>query len=153
MLWEKNKRNQIFLVENGQEVLFSSQHAKIGKKIAVKNVYVDEVSGEELESYVIRDRERLAQEGVVILLVEINSSNCQLASKPEIIVRGTALSESARAELTKGLQQEIRQALSGQKGPLTNRVYLRRVIGDIAERILFKRFHSRPLILPVVIEV
>ena len=46
----------------------------VGKKIAVKNVYVDEVSGEELESYVIRDRERLAQEGVVILLVEINAS-------------------------------------------------------------------------------
>jgi ribonuclease J len=62
------KRNQIFLVENGQEVVFTAQHAKIGKKIAVKNVYVDEVSGEELEGYVIRDRERLAQEGVVILL-------------------------------------------------------------------------------------
>ncbi len=43
------KRNQIFLVENGQEVVFTAQHAKIGKKIEVKNVYVDEVSGEELE--------------------------------------------------------------------------------------------------------
>ncbi len=147
------KSHQIFLVENGQEVLFTAQHAKIGKKIAVKNVYVDEVSGEELESYVVRDRERLAQEGVLILLVEISASNSQLASKPEIIVRGTALSESSKADLTKGLQQEIRQALSSQKGPITNRVHLRRVIGDVAERLLFKKFHSRPLILPVVIEV
>jgi hypothetical protein len=63
------------------------------------------------------------------------------------------LSESARADLAKGLQQEIRQALSSQKGPLTNRVHLRRIIGDVAERLLFKKFHSRPLILPVVIEV
>src|SRR5215472_8605813 len=147
------KSHQIFLVENGQEVLFTAQHAKIGKKIAVKNVYVDEVSGEELESYVVRDRERLAQEGVVILLVEINASTSQVARKPEIIVRGTALSDSARADLTKGLQQAIRQALSSQKGPLTNRVHLRRVIGDVAQRLLFKTFHSRPLILPVVIEV
>ena len=147
------KSHQIFLVENGQEVLFTAQNAKIGKKIVVKNVYVDEVSGEELESYVVRDRERLAQEGVVILLVEINASTSQLASKPEIIVRGTALSESARADLAKGLQQDIRQALSSQKGPITNRVHLRRVIGDVAERLLFKKFHSRPLILPVVIEV
>ncbi|HKF36245.1 MAG TPA: ribonuclease J, partial [Ktedonobacteraceae bacterium] len=147
------KSHQIFLVENGQEVLFTAQHAKIGKKIAVKNVYVDEVSGEELESYVVRDRERLAQEGVVILLVEINASTSQVARKPEIIVRGTALSESSRADLTKGLQQELRQALSSQQGPLTNRVHLRRVIGDVAERLLFKKFHSRPLILPIVIEV
>ena len=39
------KRNQILLVENGQKVLFTAEHAKFGKKIAVKNVYVDEVSG------------------------------------------------------------------------------------------------------------
>ena len=146
------KRNQIFLVENGQEVIFTAQHAKLGKKIAVKNVYVDEVSGEELERYVIRDRERLAQEGVVILLVEINASNCQLAREPDIIMRGTALPES-KADLTKFLHKEIARALSNQKGTLTNRVYVRRIIGDVAERYIFKKFHSQPLVLPVVIEV
>jgi ribonuclease J len=146
------KRNQIFLVENGQEVVFTAQHAKLGKKIAVKNVYVDEVSGEELESYVIRDRERLAQEGVVILLVEINASTCQLARKPDIIMRGTALPESTK-DLTKFLHKDIAQALSTQKGPITNRVHVRRIIGDVAERYIFNTFHSRPLVLPIVIEV
>lgn len=146
------KRNQIFLVENGQEVVFTAQHAKIGKKIEVKNVYVDEVSGEELEGYVIRDRERLAQEGVVILLVEINASTCQLARKPDIIMRGTALPES-KEDLTKFLHKEIARALSNQKGTITNRVYIRRIIGDVAERYIFKKFHSQPLVLPVVIEV
>src|SRR5438067_7024117 len=146
------KRNQIFLIENGQEVVFTAQQAKIGKKIEVKKVYVDEVSGEELESYVIRDRERLAQEGVVILLVEINASNCQLAGKPEVIMRGTALPESTK-DLTKFLQKDIAKALSNQKGTITNRVYIRRIIGDVAERYIFKKFHSQPLVLPVVIEV
>ncbi len=147
------KRNQIFLIENGQEVLFTAQQAKIGKKIEVKNVYVDEVSGEELESYVIRDRERLAQEGVLILLVEINASNSQLASKPEVIMRGTSLSKSSKADLTKFLQKEIAQVLSTQKGHVTNWVHIRRIIGDVAERLLFNKFRSRPLVLPVVIEV
>jgi len=146
------KRNQIFLVENGQEVVFTAQQAKIGKKIGVKNVYVDEVSGEELESYVIRDRERLAQEGVLILLVEINASNCQLARKPEVIMRGTSLSES-KADLTKILQKDIAKALSNQKSNVTNRVYVRRIVGDVAERYIFNKFRSRPLVLPVVIEV
>ncbi len=146
------KRNQIFLVENGQEVVFTAQQAKIGKKIGVKNVYVDGVSGEELESYVIRDRERLAQEGVLILLVEINASNCQLARKPEVIMRGTSLSES-KADLTKILQKDIAKALSNQKSNVTNRVYVRRIVGDVAERYIFNKFRSRPLVLPVVIEV
>ena len=118
----------------------------------MKNVYVDEVSGEELEGYGIRDRERLAQEGVVILLVEINASTCQLARKPDIIMRGTALPES-KEDLTKFLHKEIARALSNQKGNVTNRVYVRRIIGDVAERSIFKKFHSQPLVLPVVIEV
>jgi ribonuclease J len=147
------KRNQIFLIENGQEVLFTAQQAKIGKKIEVKNVYVDEVSGEELESYVVRDRERLAQEGVLILLVEINASNSQLASKPEVIMRGISLSESSKEDLTKLLQKEIAKVLSNQKGRVTNWVHIRRVIGDVAESHIFKKIHSQPLILPVVIEV
>ncbi len=147
------KRNQIFLIENGQEVVFTSQQAKIGKKIEVKNVYVDEVSGEELASYVVRDRERLAQEGVLILLVEIKAANCQLASKPEVIMRGISLSEASKVDLTKFLQKEIAKALANQKGHVTNWVHIRRLIGDVAERQLFKKFHSQPLVLPVVIEV
>jgi ribonuclease J len=147
------KRNQIFVIENGQEVFFSAQQAKMGKKIGVKNVYVDEVSGEELESYVVRDRERLAQEGVLILLVEINASNSRLASKPEVIMRGTALPESSKQTLTKVLQKEIAKALSNQKGHVTNWVHIRRIIGDVAERHLFQLFHIRPLVLPIAIEV
>src|SRR5438034_7649624 len=147
------KRNQIFLIENGQEVVFTAQHAKIGKKIDIKNVYVDEVSGEELESYVVRDRERLAREGVFILLVEIKAANSQLARKPEVIMRGTSLSESSKEDLEKLLQKEIAKVLSNQKGHVTNWVHIRRVIGDVAESHIFKKLHSQPLILPVVIEV
>jgi ribonuclease J len=147
------KRNQIFLLENGQEIVFTAQQAKFGKKIEVKNVYVDEVSGEELASYVVRDRERLAQEGVLILLVEINAANSQLASKPEVIMRGISLSEAAKADLTKFLQKETAKVLANQKGHVTNWVHIRRLIGDIAEHQLFKKFHSQPLVLPIVIEV
>ena len=107
--------------------------------------------GEELESYVIRDRERLAQEGVLILMVEINASTCQLARKPDIM-RGTALPESTK-DLTKFLHKDIAKALSNQKGIITNRVYIRRIIGDGAERSIFNTFHSRPLVPPIVIEV
>ncbi len=88
----------------------------------------------------------------MILLVEINASTCQLARKPDIIMRGTALPESTK-DLTKFLHKDIARALSTQKGSITNRVYIRRIIGDVAERSIFNQFHSQPLVLPVVIEV
>src|SRR5205823_6210831 len=51
-----DSRNPIFPIQNGQEVVCTAQQAKSGKKLEVKKVCIDEVSGEELESYVIRDR-------------------------------------------------------------------------------------------------
>jgi ribonuclease J len=146
------RRKHIFLLENGQEVLFTAQQAKLGKKIEIRNVYVDEVSGEELESYVVRDRERLAREGVVILLVEMNASNGRLASAPEIIMRGSSLVE-AKEDLAKAVDRELKKVLAHQKGHVINGAHIRRVIGDVAERLIFKQFHSQPLVLPVVIEV
>ena len=87
-----------------------------------------------------------------MLLVEINASTSQLANTPEVIMRGTSLSE-AKEDLTKLLDKELKKVLSHQKRHVTNGAHIRRVIGDVAERQIFKKFHSQPLVLPVVIEV
>jgi len=68
-------------------------------------------------------------------------------------MRGTSLSESSKEDLANLLQKEIAKVLSNQKGHVTNWVHIRRVIGDVAESHIFKKLHSQPLILPVVIEV
>jgi ribonuclease J len=145
------KRNDIFLVENGQEVLFSKNSARFGKKVEIKHVYVDEVSGEELENFVIRDRERLAKEGVIIVMTEIKESDGQLAAKPEVIARGSYLTDTT--ELIQPLEGELEKVLSGHREKITNWFHVRRTIGETAEKFLYKKLRTRPLVLPVVIEV
>jgi ribonuclease J len=141
------KRNDTFLIENGQEILLTANSARFGKKVEVKNVYVDEVSGEELENFVIRDRERLAKEGVVVILAEVKGSDGQLAAKPEVILRGSSLND------TNGLVAEIEKMLGSRREKVTNWMHIRKLISDAAGRLLAKKFRTRPLILPVVIEV
>src|SRR6266568_910755 len=104
------KRNDIFLIENGQELLFGRNSARFGKKVEIKHVYVDEISGEELEHFVIRDRERLAKEGVVIVMAEIKASDGQLAEKPEVIARGSYLTDTK--EISQSLAAELEKVLS-----------------------------------------
>lgn len=144
-------KDTIFLMENGQEVIFTAKGARFGKKMDIKNVYVDEVSGGELENFVIRDREKLAKEGIIVILAEVKASDGQLAAKPEIILRGSALVDSNGFLET--LKQEIETTLVKRKEKVTNWVHIRRTIGDIASRYLAKKYHTRPLVLPVVIEV
>lgn len=145
------QRNDIFLLENGQEVIFTKQAARLGKKITIKNVYVDEVSGGELEHFVIRDRERLGKEGMMVILAEVKTEDGQLATKPEVILRGSALTDVKEFEAQ--LRQEIEIALAAKKEKVTNWAHIRRLITQAAGKHLAKKFRTRPLILPIVIEV
>lgn len=141
------KTNDTFLLENGQEVILTANSMRLGKKIEIKNVYVDEVSGEELENFVIRDRERLAKEGILVILAEIKASDGQLAAKPEIILRGSSITD------TSGVVTEIEKTLAQHKEKMINWMHVRKLISETAGKHLFKKFRTRPMILPVVIEV
>lgn len=145
------KPNDVSLIENGQQMLFTNNSMRWGKKINVKNVFVDEISGGEVEQFVVRDRERLAKEGVIVVIAEIKTEDGQLASRPEIIVRGSSLTEMKGFE--ESLSQGIEQILSARKEPVTNWSHVRRLISEAVGKNLVKKFRTRPLILPVVIEV
>lgn len=145
------KRNDIFLVENGQQMVFTKNSARFGKKLEIKHVYVDEVSGEAVENFVIRDRERLAKEGVVIVMVEIKASNGQLVAPPEVVARGSYITDTK--EVTESLGADLEKILSAKKEKVTNWFHIRRTVGETAERHLYKKLRTRPLVLPVVIEV
>ncbi len=145
-------KNNTFLIEDGQELVISSDSIRYGKTVPVKQVYVDEISGEEIEHFVLRDRQKLSQEGIVIILVEVDSNTGQLVGKPDVIVKGFVTSYNI-PRLNSKLSHDIRSALLKRKGRVVNWVYVRRLIGEIAERRIFKELRRRPLVLPVVIEV
>ena len=145
-----DEKHQI-IPENGQEIIFEDGVARLGKKIEVKTVFVDHVSGEEVDQYVLRDREKLAKEGILIVMAEVNASTGQLVDAPSLVTRG--FSPNDQKTLSLSLPKEIQLALGKQKGKVTNWVHLRKLVGDIATRHIFKVLKRRPLILPVVIEV
>ena len=147
------KKNDIFLMEDGQELLFSDGNVKYGRTIPVKNIYVDEMSGEELESFVLRDRQKLSEAGIIIILAEVDAGNGQLVGNPDVIVRGLAPSSYDAKRLNSRLMQDFHKALNPRKARVTNWIYIRKLIGEVAERRIFKDLRRRPLVLPVVIEV
>lgn len=145
------RRNDIFLMENGQQMLFTKSSVRFGKKFEIKHVYVDQVSGEAVEHFVIRDRERLAKEGVVIVLAEVKASNGQLVAPIEVIARGSYITDTQ--EITESLNADVEKILSSKKEKVTNWFHIRRTVGETSEKHLYKKLRTRPLVLPVVIEV
>ncbi|MBI2431047.1 MAG: ribonuclease J [Candidatus Levybacteria bacterium] len=144
------KKSDILLLEDGQEVIFSQDTVRVGRIISVKNVYVDEISGEEVESFVLRDRQKLSEGGIVIVLCEVDSASGQLTSGADIIIRGFTISNMKQLNIR--LLKDIQAVLKGRKGRVTNWVHIRKLIGEVAERRIFKDLRRRPLVFPVVIE-
>jgi ribonuclease J len=146
------KKSDVFLMEDGQELIFENGNVKLGRTIPTKNVYVDELSGEALESFVLRDRQKLSEAGIIIILTEIDSSTGQLVGSPDVIVRGLTTAYDIK-RLNSRLMQDFHKALNPRKARVTNWIYIRKLIGEVAEKRIYKDLRRRPLVLPVVIEV
>lgn len=140
----------VLLPDDGQEVIFSKTDTKLGKKISLQNVYVDQVSGEEVDTFVLRDREKISKEGIIIIMAEIDTYGAMI-DRPNIVVRGFSAAEVP--EITNGIAQELKINLKPKKQKVGDWNYVRRNIGNIAEKFLVAKMKRRPLVLPVVIEV
>lgn len=141
----------VLLLQDGQEAIFSKKGVSFGTKYAMRKVYVDEISGEEIEGYVLRDRQKLSQDGVIAIMAEVDSETNHIEETPDIIVRG--FSESVAQDMKRAIVQELQKELSRKDVPSKSMIILRKFIGEVAERRIFREFRRRPLILPVVIEV
>ena len=142
--------SDIIFLDDGQEVIFENGGSRFGRKIDISNVFVDQLSGEEVEGFVLRDREKISKDGVVIIMVEINSSSGKVLDL-NIVSRGFLPKESLR--MNQGLGKVIKLELERTKVRVSDWNHVRKNVGNISERFISKRFKRRPLVLPVVIEV
>ena len=145
------EEKDILLTDDGQEIVFTKEIHQFGQKLSIKKIYVDQMSGEEVEGFVFSDRQKLASDGVVIIMAEIDPTSGQLVNNPNVIVRGLSTQETR--DINKNLIKQLKNSLSQKKQPVTNWIYMRKFIGEVADKYIFKAIKKRPLILPVVIEV
>lgn len=141
----------VLLAENGQEYIFMSNSLRLGKKYPSKTIYLDQISGEEVEDYVLLDREKLSTEGVVIVMAEVDEETGKLFQDPDIIARGFSATDTNAVRKIVG--KSVRNAFQRNPKQLKNTPFVRKLIRDVAEREISQKLKRKPLILPVVIEI
>ena len=142
--------DQIILPEDGQEVIYTKNKVTYGKKIKLSSIYVDQLTGEQVDNYIILDRQKVAEEGIVVVIAEVDSEKGTLIGTPEIITRGFNYPE--KDSLSKRLVQSIQTELKQNPEKNADWTYFRKLIRQRAESLLFKE-KREPLVIPVVLEV
>jgi ribonuclease J len=143
-------RDSIVLAENGSVVELSSEGTRIVDQVHAGVTFVDGLGVGDVRDVAIRDRRRLSEDGVVIIVATLASSDGGATSPPELIVRGvgdaTPMLEEMRAEADRVLRQCLEQDITEIK-------LLQEHLHDDLGQLLYDRTGRRPMILPVIVEV
>jgi ribonuclease J len=143
----------IVMAENGSVVELSENGVRIVDRVTAGMTFVDGLGVGDVHDVALRDRRRLSEDGVLIVVATLAGSNGRggLTATPELIARGFGdaaepLLEELRAEAQRVLEELLRDDMTEIK-------LLQEHVHDALGGIVYERTHRRPMILPVLVEV
>jgi ribonuclease J len=140
----------VFELSPGDTVEFENGSAKRGKSVPSDTVMVDGLGIGDVGNVVLRDRHKLSQDGVVIVLIKVDKNKNKLLEDPEVISRGFVFERKKKGFLEHSGRQ-LRQKIESKK-KVTKQTAKNDAI-DFLERFFWEETRRRPMILPVVVEV
>jgi ribonuclease J len=149
------KPENVILAENGSILEFSQNYGKITGKAPVGYVYVDGTTVGDVGNVVVRDRQMLARDGILMVVVSVDRTTGELVSGPDVVSRGFVYMRQSD-DLIEATKNTVRNALNGHTGngqTETDSAFLHRKIKDAVSDFLYSQTKRRPMVLPVVMEV
>ncbi|MDD5342532.1 MAG: ribonuclease J [Patescibacteria group bacterium] len=145
---------KIFIADNGQIIEFTKQGGRItNKRVPSEYVMVDGLGVGDVSSVVLRDRQQLAADGMIVIIATIEGKTGTLVGQPDIISRGFVYMKSSK-RLIDETQAKVKEILKDHDPESSlNDTYIKNKIRDDLGQFLFQKTERRPMILPVVIVV
>jgi ribonuclease J len=143
----------VFQGRNGLPLEVDADGARFGKEVHAGVVYVDGVNVGEPDDVALRDRREISADGIFIVVATISADDGNVVADPEVIVRGVALAEGEES-LVEELKDVVEDSLEDAAEAGTREVHLiQEDVHDAIAKLVYEKLRSRPMILPVVVEV
>lgn len=150
-------RNHVLLPANGEVVEITPQKVRLnGESYDIKHIMVDGLGVGDIGNVVLRDRQVLASDGMVVLIATIDGRTGEVVGEPDLITRGFIYVKEQQ-QLVKDIRQKIRQIIGRQSGKKhggePNWAHLKTNLRDEIGTFLFQHTERHPMVLPVIVEV
>lgn len=142
----------VLLPGQTQTIELTKDGARIGPPVEVKNVMVDGLGVGDVGNIVLRDRQLLAEEGIVVAVAEVDQNDLSNIIRLEIMSRGFVF-DKENTELLNLATSEVKRQITTKKGHIESERHLRQIVVDTLERFFFEQTRRRPMVLPVVVLV
>ena len=143
----------IIIAQNGSVVELSRDKICINGKVMAGKVLIDGLGVGDVGNIVLRDRRQLSQDGIMIVVVGVDSATNQIVSGPDIVSRGFVYVREAE-DLMVEAKGRVQDALDKcEERNHTEWSTLKVAIRDSLGRFLFEKTRRRPMIIPIIMEV
>lgn len=148
------KADNVLIPENGGIMEFSRGYGKLVGKAQVGYVYVDGTSVGDVGNVVVRDRQMLSRDGILMVVVGIDRTSGELVAGPDVVSRGFVYMRESD-ELIESTKSVVREALKpGSLGRTeVDGSFVNRKVKDVVGEHLYAQTKRRPMVIPVVMEV
>ena len=161
MLWQHGElaesmgmpRQNIILPEIGQVIELGASGVSIAGEVPTGTVLVDGLGIGDVGNVVLRDRKHLSQDGLIIVAMAFDRTNCMLVSGPDVIGRGFVYVRE-NEDIIEGIRNTVRNIIAsygrieGSDWPsIKNR------IKDELHRYIYDKIKRNPMILPIIVDL
>ncbi len=146
-------KKDIFILKSGDVLSLCDQEAKVVDHVHSGAILVDGLGVGDVGNIVLRDRQHLAEDGILIVVLTLEKGTNRLLAGPDIVSRGfvyvresEGLMEEARSVITKATEE----CLANRHVDWSK---IKLVIRDTMNEFIWKRTKRRPMILPIIMDV
>ncbi len=146
-------KRDVIIPEDGQVIEFREGEApKVVETIELENVMIDGLGIGDVGNVVLRDRQTIAKEGIVVIVVPIEESTGRVTAEPDIISRGFVYMKESGV-LVDQAKQIVTRSLRLKKGRMIDWHFVRKQVEENVAIFLRRETGRSPLIVPVIVEV
>ena len=143
----------IFILENGKTLELNRKEAKITTSVPSGKILVDGLGVGDVGNIVLRDRQHLSQDGLIVIVMTMDGSTGEIVSGPDVVSRGFVYvreSETLMDDVKRVIKQEVKTL---EEEGVRDWSTIKSTLKDDLRDYIFQRTKRNPTILPIIMEV
>lgn len=146
-------KDNIAIIASGDVLSVNQEEFKVVDHVEAGMIFVDGLGVGDVGNIVLRDRQNLSQNGIIIIAMSLQKGSNQLVSGPDIVSRGFVYvreSEVLMAEAKEVVENAVSECLDSK---VTDWTKMKNIVRDALSDYLWKKMKRNPVILPIIMEV
>ena len=143
----------IFMMTNGRVLEMTETSARLGGTVPFGRIMVDGLGVGDVGNIVLRDRQHLSQDGLIIIVLTMDNSTGEVVSGPDVISRGFVYvreSENLMDDVKRVVREEIEKC---EERHITDWMTIKTNLKDTLRDYVFQKTKRNPMILPIIMDV